>query len=130
MCRRDIFRIKQPLLSFNRPRRVWTNDSVISQDGTESQFDLCTLPDESRPMTDEITEVSNVLRREPNTRDVTDTREIGEEFCVSPIGLIGRLLHSRDVAGVSEFDVPFVLSDKFFGEVGDACACFDGGVNI
>ena len=67
-------------------------------------------------MSDEVTQFSNVLRGEPNTGDVPGSREIGEEFGVGPIGLIGRLLHSCDVAGMGEFDRPFVLCDKDFGE--------------
>ena len=75
-------------------------------------------------------ENAGVLRREPNARNVSDPRETGEELGVRPIGFVWRLLHSLDIVGMSEFDVPLVPGDKGFSEIGDTGAGFDGNLDI
>jgi len=107
-----------------------TNDSVISENGTQAEFGLFPLLHQSMPMSDEITQVSNVLRGEPNARDIPGSREIGEELGVGPIGLVGRLLHSGDVTGMGEIDGPLETIDEDFVEIGDAGTGFDCDLDI
>jgi hypothetical protein len=105
-------------------------DSVISQCGSESEFDLLALFDESVPMADELAEVSNVPWSEPDTWDVSGSWEIGEEFGIGPIGLVRGLLHSGDVAGMGEFDAPLGFVDELLGEFCGTGTGFDGNGNV
>jgi len=109
---------------------VRTVDAVLPQQSTQSQFGLRALQNVSVSMSDKVSEFSNVKRREPDAGDVPNAGEVGEQFRICPIGLIGRLLHPGDIAGLGEFDVPLVLRDQFFGEIGGAGTGFDGGGNM
>ncbi len=79
---------------------------MIPQQGSQAELGLFSLLDETVPMPNEIAEISNVFRREPDTGDVTGPGEVGQQFGVSPVGFVGRLLHTGDVTGMGEFDGP------------------------
>ena len=91
---------------------------------------LKSLLNETVPMANEFPQITKILRGKPNTRKVSGAREVGEEFRIRPIGLIGSLFHPGDITGMGETDRPLVFRDKFFGKVCRAGAGFDGGVDV
>jgi hypothetical protein len=103
---------------------------MIPQYRTQSKFDLLPLFHKTVSIPNEFSEVANVLGSKPDSRNVSGACEIGEKFSICPIGLIGSLLHSGNVAGMGKFDRPVVSHEEKFGELGTAGTGFDGGVNI
>ena len=71
------------------------------------------------------------LRRcKPDAWKVSDADEVGEQFSISPVGLVERLFHPRRITGMSETDRPLILGEEFFGEDGGTRAGFDRGVDV
>jgi len=106
------------------------DDSVISQIGAKPEFGLLALFDESVPMADESAEVSDVFRGKPDARDITDPGEVGKEFGIGPIRLVGSLFQSGDIARMGGFDMPVEAMNENIGEIGDSGGGFDGDVDI
>jgi len=63
------------MLAFDHPRRMRTNDPMISQKSTNSQFDLFALFDESVPMSLEIAKYANVFSVRVKHAEYTSRRE-------------------------------------------------------
>ena len=130
VLRRDVCLVEQPCCALDRPRRKRANDAMIPQQGTQSQFDLLALFDQSVPMPHEFAQIANGLRRESDAWNVACPCEVGEQFGVGPVGLVRRLLHACDVTGMGEFDAPVGNGDQLLGKVGDAGTGLDGGMNV
>ena len=75
---------------------------------------------------DQRAQFTDLLGCDPDTRQLADAFEVGQDVGVGEVGFVGRLLHAGDEAGVGEVDRPGEAVGEFFGEVGRSGAGFEG----
>lgn len=52
-------------------------------------------------MTNDMPQLTQRLRSQPDARQITDSQQVGQQPCVGPIGLVGTLLQLVNVSRVS-----------------------------
>jgi len=63
------------------------------------------------------TQLPNALRRQPDTRQVADAFEVGQQLRVAVIGFVRRLLEFAHVAWMRQMHRPAVFADELLSQV-------------
>jgi haloalkane dehalogenase len=119
--------VLQPGTPGGGPAGVAAALAVLAQQGADLGLEVATLGDQLLAVAGQRAQLAEVLGGDPDARQVADPFEVGQDAGVGEVGLVGRLLHAADEAGMGQVDGPAEAVGQLLGEVGGAGAGLQGG---
>ena len=119
----------QPMVPGLRPgiHPLGGTAALLPEQGPHAQLGGPSLFGQLQAVTNHLTQLPDVLGRQPYPRQITDPLQIRHQLGVLIIRFIGVLFHALHVAGVSQIHRPARATDQLLGQIGGPATAFDGG---